>query len=72
MVADVLDTITFSNPKNNDERISLVKKIKEHIVENGGVYTAIKAPDIGNFKFIHLMELCIIIMRNILIMQSLL
>ena len=51
MVADVLDTITFSNPKNNDERISLVKKIKEHIVENGGVYTAIKAPDIGNFKF---------------------
>lgn len=51
IVADVLDTITFSNPKNNDERISLVKKIKEHIVENGGVYTAIKAPDIGNFKF---------------------
>ncbi len=51
MVADVLDTITFSNPKNNDERISLVKKIKEHIVENGGVYTAIKALDIGNFKF---------------------
>lgn len=50
-MADVLDTITFSNPKNNDERISLVKKIKEHIVENGGVYTAIKAPDIGNFKF---------------------
>lgn len=46
-----MDTITFSNPKNNDERISLVKKIKEHIVENGGVYTAIKAPDIGNFKF---------------------
>ena len=51
IVADVLDTITFSNPKNNDERISLIKKIKEHIVENGGVYTAIKAPDIGNFKF---------------------
>lgn len=50
-MADVLDTITFSNPKNNDERISLIKKIKEHIVENGGVYTAIKAPDIGNFKF---------------------
>ena len=51
MVADVLDTITFSNPKNNDERTALIKKIKEHIVENGGVYTAIKAPDIGNFKF---------------------
>ena len=51
IVADVLDTITFINPKNNDERILLVKKIKEHIVENGGVYTAIKAPDIGNFKF---------------------
>ena len=26
IVADVLDTITFSNPKNNDERISLIKK----------------------------------------------
>ncbi len=51
IAADVLDTITFSNPKNNDERTALIKKIKEHIVENGGVYTAIKAPDIGNFKF---------------------
>ena len=49
--ADVLDTITFKNPKNESELIELRKKIKEHIVVNGGVAVGVKMPDIGNYDF---------------------
>ena len=49
--ADVLDTITFKNPKNEAELIELRKKIKEHIVLNGGVAVGVKMPDIGNYDF---------------------
>lgn len=44
MSADILDTIMFGTPKNDAERLKIRNAVKEHIVNNGGVYVGMKIP----------------------------
>ena len=51
ITADILDTVMFGSPENEEELLKLKKAVKEHIVQNGGVYVAMKMPEIGDYKF---------------------
>ena len=51
VTADILDTVIFESPKNEEQFMKLKKAVKEHIVQNGGVYVALRMPKIGDYKF---------------------
>ena len=51
VTADILDTVMFESPNNEEQFMKLKKAVKEHIVQNGGVYVALRMPKIGDYKF---------------------
>ena len=51
ITADILDTVVFGSSENEEEFLKLKKSVKEHIVQNGGVYVAMKMSGIGDYKF---------------------